>query len=101
MSICGGKTRGQKRPFSVRQTTGDDSQSRDICTLLMPQSGYQPVIPKEQSPFEFDSPMDMAIITEQPDPYRPQPQSPVGNPYSRLVWCTDHTTTYDDAHVER
>jgi hypothetical protein len=27
MSVHGGKTRGLKRPHSMRQTTGDDNQS--------------------------------------------------------------------------
>jgi hypothetical protein len=47
MSIHGGKTRGQKRTLFMRQTTGDDRQSWDIRTLLMPQSGYRPILPEE------------------------------------------------------
>jgi hypothetical protein len=80
--------------------TGNDSQSWDIRTLLMPQSGYRPVLPEEQSPFEFDSLMDAAIIMGQPNPYRPRPESLMGNPCSRVKFM-DHNTTYDDAHVER
>jgi hypothetical protein len=40
MSIRGGKTKGLKRPYSMRQMTGDDSQSQDMHTLLAPQSRY-------------------------------------------------------------
>jgi hypothetical protein len=49
MSICGGKTRANKRPFSMRQTTGADSQTKDIRTLLMQQPRYRPILPDEQS----------------------------------------------------
>jgi hypothetical protein len=56
MSIRGGKTRGQKRTLSIRQTTGDDSQSQDIRTLLMLHSGYRPSLPHEHSTFELDNP---------------------------------------------
>jgi hypothetical protein len=85
----------------VRQTTGDDSHSQDICTLLMLHSRYRPIFPHEQSTFEFDSPMDMAIVMGQPDPYRPQVETQVGNPYGLPVGCIEHTTAYDDAHVEQ
>jgi hypothetical protein len=37
----------------------------------------------------------------QPDPYRPQPESPVDNPYGPPVECLQRTTADDDAHVER
>ena len=47
MSIHGGKTRAGKRPFSVRQTTGDDSQV-DIRRLIMQQAGYQPILLNKQ-----------------------------------------------------
>jgi hypothetical protein len=83
MSIHGGKTRANKRPFFVRQTTVDDNQSWDIRTLLMQQPGYQPVLPEEQSPFDIDT-QDVAILTMQPDPYRrPVLQTVAPNPYSR------------------
>ena len=101
MSIRGGKIKGLKLPPSMRQTTGDDSQSQDIRTLLMPQSGYRPVLPHEQSTLEFDSLMDAAIMMEQPDPYRPQPESPAGNPHGPMVGCLEHTIAYDDVHAER
>jgi hypothetical protein len=55
MSIRGGKTRGQKRPLSVRQTTGDDSQSRDIHTLLMLELEYQLVLLEKHSQYELDT----------------------------------------------
>ena len=69
--------------------TGDDNQSQDIRTILMPKSRYQPVCPEEQSQYELDT-QDVAILTMQPDPYRPQPQTPVSNPYSRVGYM-DHT----------
>jgi hypothetical protein len=100
MSIRSGKTRGQKRTLSMRQTTGDDSQSQDIYTLLMLHSGYRPTLPHEQSTFEFDCPMDTAIVMGQPDPYRPRVKSPVGNQYGPPVGCLERTTADDDTHVE-
>jgi hypothetical protein len=49
MSIRGGKTRANKRPFSMRQTTGANSQTKDIRMLLMQQPGYRSILPDEQS----------------------------------------------------
>jgi hypothetical protein len=106
MSIRGGKTRANKRPFSMRQTTGDDSHSRDIRTLIVQQPGYRPVLPKEQSPVDFDT-QDVAILTMQPDSYRSWPvlQTTMPNPYSREGMAAEmgymyYTPVYDDANVE-
>jgi hypothetical protein len=72
ISIRGGKTRGLKRPhFALRQMIGDGSQSQDMRTPLALQSGYRPILPHEQDYFQFDNPMDVAIVMGQPDPYRP------------------------------
>jgi hypothetical protein len=102
MSIRGGKTRGLKRPHSaLRQTTGDDSQSQDMRTSIDLQSGYRPVLPHEPGYFEVDSPMVAAIIMGQSDPYRPRPESPVGNPYGPTVGCLERTIVDDHGYVER
>ena len=50
MSIYGGKTRGQKRPFSC-----DDSQAVDIRTFMRRQLGYRLVVPHEDSQYELDT----------------------------------------------
>jgi hypothetical protein len=44
--------------------------------------------------------MDAAIVMGQPDPYRPQPESLVGNPYGPTVGYLERTTADDNAHVE-
>jgi hypothetical protein len=69
MSIRNGKTRAQKRSFS-----GDDSQPVDIRTLLKWQSGYQSIVPHEDSQYKLDT-QDVAIITMQPHPSKPVPQT--------------------------
>ena len=72
-----------------------------MCTPLAPQSGYRPVLTHEQGYSEFDTPLVAAIVLGQPNPYRPRPESLVGNPYSPTVGCLERTTADDDAYVER
>jgi hypothetical protein len=105
MSVQGGRTRGLRHPHPplIRQTSGDDSESQDQRTPSDPQSAYQLVLPHEPGYSEIDTPMAFAIVRGkifQTDAYT-RPESPVGNPYGRLVDYIDCSTTADDAHVER
>jgi hypothetical protein len=102
MSICGGKTRGLKRPHSaLRQMTGADSQPQDMRTTIDPQSGHRLVLPHVPGFLEFDTPLVAAIIMGQPDPYRPRAETQEGNPYGPPVGCLEDTDVDDHTFVER